>query len=83
MRILEKKGYLKRKKLGRAHIYAPAVEKKEVQKKAIHFILSRFFDNSPKVLVQNLLSSEHLDNEDLKQIKSLIGKNESQNERKK
>ena len=55
IRVLERKGYLKHLKDGRAHVYTPLVERKEATRSEIRHLVSRFFKNSQEQLVLNLL----------------------------
>src|SRR5260370_29621857 len=55
IRVLERKGYLKHLKDGRAHVYTPLVAQKEARRSEIPHLVSRFFKNSHEQLVFNLL----------------------------
>jgi len=72
MRILEQKGYVKHKASGRAFIYKPAVEREAAQRSVVTHVVSRFFNNSPRDLVLNLLESEHIDDDELARLRELI-----------
>jgi predicted transcriptional regulator len=72
MRILEAKGFVKRKKIGRAHVYSPKVDRTTASRSALRHLVSRFFDNSPELLVLNLLNDEKVDPEELARLKSAI-----------
>jgi len=72
MRILEKKGYAAHRQEGRAFIYAPVVGRKEARRSAIRHILSRFFDNSPELLVMNVLDEETLDAREIQRLRKLV-----------
>jgi predicted transcriptional regulator len=72
LRILEAKGYVMRRKDGRAHVYSPVVDRAAAQKSALRHIVSRFFEDSPELLVLNLLDDEKLDPEELKRLKAAI-----------
>ena len=76
LRILEQKGYVRHTKEGQAYVYHPVVNRSQAQKKALKHILSRFFNNSPELLVMNLLQTEQLDPEDLERIQRLINQGE-------
>ena len=54
IRILEKKGYVKHVKDGRAHVFEPVVERKEATRSEIRHLVSRFFGNSEEELVLNV-----------------------------
>jgi predicted transcriptional regulator len=74
LRILEDKGYLQHTKSaeGRAFVYAPVVGRKEASRNALHYLLSRFFGNSPEALVLNLLEDEELSQKELTRIRLLL-----------
>jgi predicted transcriptional regulator len=76
LRILEKKGYLRHNKEGRAFIYEPLVDRQQASRGAIHHLLSRFFDNSPELLVANLLRDERMNRRELNRLKKLIAEHE-------
>lgn len=68
LRILERKGYVSRSREGRAHVYAAAVEQNDARRQALDHLLERFFQNSPELLVQNLIEEEDWDAEDLAEL---------------
>jgi predicted transcriptional regulator len=72
LRILEQKGYLRHGKSGRAHVYRPSVNRNQARHRAITHIVKGFFDNSPELLVQNVLSSETISHEELERLKKMI-----------
>jgi predicted transcriptional regulator len=76
LRILEKKGYLQHKKAGRAFVYEPAVDRQQARHGAVHHLLSRFFNNSPELLVTNLLRDEKITGKELSRLKKLIAEHE-------
>jgi predicted transcriptional regulator len=76
LRILEKKGYLRHNKEGRAFIYEPVVDRQQASRGAIHHLLSRFFDNSPELLVSNLLRDERMNRREINRLKKLITEHE-------
>ena len=72
LRILERKGYLRHAKEGRAFVYEPVVGRGEAGRSAVRYVLSRFFGNSPELLVLNLLEDEQIDQQELERLKGLI-----------
>jgi predicted transcriptional regulator len=77
LRILEQKGYVTHEKRGRAHVYAPLVDRHSAQRSAVRHLLRRFFDGSPRELVVNLLEDEKLDAGELAALRRLIASEES------
>jgi BlaI family transcriptional regulator, penicillinase repressor len=76
LRILERKGYIRHKKEGRAFVYEPVVGRGEASRNAVRYVLSRFFGNSPELLVLNILGDERIDRQELERLKSLIEKSQ-------
>lgn len=72
IRILEQKGYVKHGKDGRAHVYAPTVDRKDATRLEIRHLVQRFFSNSHELLVLNLLEDESLDAGELKRLRALL-----------
>jgi BlaI family transcriptional regulator, penicillinase repressor len=72
IRILEKKGYVKHIKDGRAHIYMPLVGQKEATRFEVRNLVSRFFKNSHELLVLNILEEENIDADELKRLGELL-----------
>lgn len=72
LRILEKKGYLAHQKQGRAFVYHAVVEQNEARQGALKHLMQRFFDDSPELLVMNLLEHDALAKSDLEKLKALI-----------
>jgi predicted transcriptional regulator len=74
MRILEDKGYVRhtKPKEGRAFVYRPLVEREEASRSAVRHVISRFFRDSPELLVLNLLQDRELSHQELQRIRQLI-----------
>jgi BlaI family transcriptional regulator, penicillinase repressor len=75
IRILEKKGYVKHLKDGRAHVYIPQVERKDATRFEIRHLVSRFFKDSHELLVLNILQDDSIDADDLKRLRQLLEEN--------
>jgi predicted transcriptional regulator len=78
MRILEDKGYLEHAKPseGRAFVYRPLVGREEASRNAVRHLISRFFRNSPELLVLNVLKDEELSETELQRIRQLVAEEE-------
>ena len=74
LRILEQKGILKTRKEGRGHIYTPQIKKSDYEAKTVKHVVDRVFDGIPMSLVRQLLDTQQLDKNDLKELKKLIDK---------
>jgi BlaI family transcriptional regulator, penicillinase repressor len=72
IRILEKKGYVKHEKDGRAHVYAPLVERQEATRSEIRRLVTRFFGNSHELLVLNILKDQSVDAAELKRLRKIL-----------
>lgn len=72
LRILEQKSILKTRKEGRGHVYIPQIKKPEYEAKTIKHVVDRVFDGTPMALVRQLLDSDQLNENDLKELKLLI-----------
>jgi predicted transcriptional regulator len=72
MRILRDKGYLSCRKHGRAHIYAPKVDRDTAARKAVRQLLTKFFAGSPGELVLSFLREEEISPAELDELKRRI-----------
>ncbi|MBI1923516.1 BlaI/MecI/CopY family transcriptional regulator [Candidatus Poribacteria bacterium] len=78
LRILEQKGYLEHNKQSRAFVYYPIVEREEARRHAVKDMVSRFFDDSPELLVLRILEDEDIELSVLSQLKETIQKRQSE-----
>ena len=72
IRILEKKGYVRHIKDGRAYVYRPLIERAEASRSEIRHLAHRFFKNSHEMLVLNILQDRGVDAEELKRLRQLL-----------
>lgn len=72
LRILETKGYVTHEKVARAFIFRPRVDAKQARLRALRHLVTRLFNDSPSLLVLNVLEDESLDPAELKRVKKLI-----------
>lgn len=72
LRILETKGYVRHTKQSRAFVYEPAVGREEASSGALRHLMSRFFNDSPELLLTKLLKDEQIPERDLKRLRALI-----------
>lgn len=74
LRILEQKGYVSRAPRGRAHVYEAVASRGDARRQALGQLVERFFDNSPGLLVQNLVEDERLTEEQLEELQRLLAR---------
>ena len=72
IRVLEKKGYLKHAKDGRAHVYRAVIARAEASRSEVRHLVSRFFGNSHESLLLNLLEQQDLDADELKRLRQML-----------
>ena len=72
IRVMERKGYLKHIKDGRAHVYAPVVRQQEATRSEIRRLASRFFGNSHEDLVLNILEDRGMEREELARLRKML-----------
>ena len=71
VRILEKKGYVKHVKDGRAHIYLPLIGRNEATRFEIRHLVNRFFENSQELLVMNIVK-DGMDEKELQRLRKML-----------
>jgi predicted transcriptional regulator len=72
LRILENKGYVRHEKEGRAFVYSPVVDRSQACRSAVKQVVTRFFDNSPGLLLLNILEHEKIEDGELRRLKKMI-----------
>jgi BlaI family transcriptional regulator, penicillinase repressor len=77
IRVLERKGYLKHLKDGRAHVYTPLVGQQEATRSEIRHLVSRFFKNSHERLVLNVLEDQGIEPEELARLRQMLDRAET------
>ncbi len=77
LRILEEKGYLRHTKESRAFVYHPVVARAEASRSAVRNLVRKFFNDSPELLVLNVLEHERIDAKEMKRLKKLIEESEA------
>jgi len=74
MKNLSDKEYLKYRQDRRSYIYSAAIQPNDVRFSLIDRLVEKVFKGSPKDLVQTLVQSENLSDEERREIKNLIDK---------
>ena len=76
LRILEKKGYVRHRTDGRAFVYSAKIGRDEARSTVIDYVVSRFFDNSPRALMLKLLDADQIDDAEANRIRALLRSSE-------
>ena len=79
--ILDKKGLVSHRTEGRAFIYRPAISRAEARRQALENLLRQFFNGSPDVLAQHLISEHDMDLTELKAIQGQLGSPSDEDDR--
>ncbi len=72
---LEKKGFLKSRKVGNVYEYTPLIDESTYALQHMQGVVHSYFDNSYKALVTSFVKGNKISAADLKEIISLIEKN--------
>lgn len=72
IRVLERKGYVRHSKDGRAHVYAPLVGRDEASRSEIRHLVGRFFKNSHEQLVLNILEDQGMSTTELDRLREML-----------
>jgi len=77
VRVLEKKGYVRHLKDGRAHVYQPLIDQKEATRSEIRHLVGRFFKNSHEALLLNILRDEEINEGEVQRLREMLATGES------
>jgi BlaI family penicillinase repressor len=72
LRRLEKKGYVRHRAAGKAHVFYPAVEREHVIQRSVSEFLDRLFGGDPLPLMQYLAEHGRIRAADLERLKRLV-----------
>ena len=72
LRRLEKKGYIKHRLRGKAHVFFPAVKQEAVIKRSVGDFLQRLFGGDPIPLMQYLARHGKINSKDIEKLKELV-----------
>ncbi len=72
LRILENKGFVRHTKDGRAFVYHPVVGREQARESAVTHLVRRFFEDSPELLMLNLLDKTKVDASELRRLRKKI-----------
>jgi len=76
MKILETKGYLRKRRQDRAFLYRPAHAKNQIIGGMIREFIDRVFNGSAEPLLVHLVKSRHLREKDLQKIVRMVEESE-------
>ena len=76
MNTLEKKGFLKREKIGLVNFYTPQKSREKIIRSEMARVVSRMFEGSVPAMANFLINTENLNLDELKEIKSILDKKE-------
>lgn len=72
MKILESKGYLKKRRQDRAFVYQPTHPKEKVIARMIREFLDRVFNGSAEPLLVHLVKTHHIRERDWEKIRRMV-----------
>ena len=74
LNIMHRKGFVRRRKEGRAFFFSPKDQRKNVVGRMMGDLVSKAFDGSATALVLNLIETNDLDAEELGELRKLINR---------
>ena len=74
MTIMDGKGYVSRVKDGRSFVYRALYHEQKASRNMLQDVVDRVFGGSASAVMQHLLETSDLDDDELKQIRSLINR---------
>jgi BlaI family penicillinase repressor len=72
MQVMEKKGFLKHKNRGLAHVYSPAVDKGRVIEPFLRRVVNEVFGGRPAAMMQALLTGTQVSESELAEIRRVL-----------
>ena len=79
LNIMHRKGFVRRRKEGRAFFFSPKDQRKNVVGRMMGDLVSKAFDGSATALVLNLIETNDLDAEELGELRKLINRKAKEN----
>jgi predicted transcriptional regulator len=76
LRILEQKGVLQSRKVGRGHLYSALLPREAYEVQSVRHLVETVFDGTPSALVERLVEAVPLSPEEVAQIRELLAKKE-------
>lgn len=81
LRIMEQKGFVTSEKQGKTFIYSPSLAKDTYQSKTLRNLSDKLFDGTPATLVARLVDDEGMTEEALEEIRALLDRRLTDNDR--
>ncbi|MFB0517576.1 MAG: BlaI/MecI/CopY family transcriptional regulator [Candidatus Neomarinimicrobiota bacterium] len=78
MNNLEKKGFLRRQKIGLVNFYTPTKSRQQMVKAEMAALISRVFNGSVPALANYLIKSENLSLREIETLKALLEQRETE-----
>lgn len=78
MQIMATKGHVKRDERARTHIYRPAAEERQTQRRLLNDLLARAFGGSKEKLLLSALDATRATPEEIEAVKKLLAESKSQ-----
>src|SRR5690606_17038940 len=72
LNIMVRKGYLRRKRDGKAFLFAPKIAKDRVSGGVLRDVVAKLFDGSASAMVLNLLETADLDEDEMKELRRMV-----------
>ena len=74
IRILEKKGFVASRKVGKGHLYSPQVSKQDYESRTLGHVMGKLFENTPVALVARLINDHKLSADEIAELKQMLDK---------
>ncbi|MFL5351903.1 BlaI/MecI/CopY family transcriptional regulator [Archangium sp.] len=74
LRILEQKGVLGSRKVGRGHLYSALLPREAYEVQSVRHLVETVFDGTPSALVERLVEAVPLSPEEVEQLRQLLAR---------
>ena len=72
LRILEQKGVVRSRKVGRGHLYSALLGREDYEARSVRHLVETVFDGTPSALVARLVEAVPLSASDVDQLRKLL-----------
>ncbi len=72
LKVLEDKGYLKRSRVGRAHLYTPRKRKEQIIRSMVRDFVDRVFNGAAEPLLVHLVEDRQLSEKELAEVAGML-----------